>query len=68
VEPRLCHHRENPLATDLVPVAEGELSYNTGLTGGLPAFISVLMFELIVLWEDPLLRGMLSDPSWLVRS
>jgi hypothetical protein len=32
---------------------------------GLPAFISVLMFELIVLWEDPFLRGMLSDLSSL---
>jgi hypothetical protein len=24
---------------------------------GLPAFISVLMFELIVLWEEPFLSG-----------
>jgi hypothetical protein len=28
-------------------------------------FISVLMFELIVLWEDPFLRGMLRDLSSL---
>jgi hypothetical protein len=25
---------------------------------GLPTFISVLMFELMVLWEDPFLSGM----------
>jgi hypothetical protein len=33
----------------------------------LPAFISVLMFELIVLWEEPFLRGMfenLSSPNY----
>jgi hypothetical protein len=28
---------------------------------GLPAFISVLMFELIVLWEEPFLRGMFEN-------
>ena len=30
---------------------------------GLPAFISVLMFELIVLWEEPFLRGMFENLS-----
>jgi hypothetical protein len=28
---------------------------------GLPAFISVLVFELIVLWEEPFLSGMFEN-------